>query len=146
MLRAALYGYAFNPQRRSRTLDPAIVGTLAWLERASLPVSQLSDPGVIRAALDGLCTRLDGSRAAANTVSRKRAAFHGALSHAVELGLLAANPISRDQWRAPRATVAVNPAHRRQPGVGPGHPSPGQPHPAGTGRVLRLPVLRRAAP
>jgi len=107
MLRAALYGYAFNPQRRSRTPDPAIAGTLAWLERASLPVSQLSDPGVIRAALDGLCTRLDGSRAAANTVSRKRAAFHGALSHAVELGLLAANPISGVRWRAPRATVAV---------------------------------------
>jgi integrase len=110
MLRAALYRYAFNPQRRSRTPDPAIAGTLAWLERASLPVIQLSDPRVIRAALDGLCTRLDGSPAAANTVTRKRAVFHGALSHAVELGLLAANPISRVQWRAPRATVAVNPA------------------------------------
>jgi hypothetical protein len=110
MLRAALYGYAFNPQRRSWTPEPVIAGTLAWLERASLPVSQLSDPRVIRAALDGLCTRLDGSPAAANTVSRKRAVFHGALSHAVELGLLAANPISGVQWRAPRATVAVNPA------------------------------------
>ena len=56
MLRAALYRYAFNPQRRSRTPDPAIAGTLAWLERASLPVIQLSDPRVIRAALDGLCS------------------------------------------------------------------------------------------
>jgi len=36
---------------------------------------QLSDPQVIRAALDGLCTRLDGSPAAANTIARKRAAF-----------------------------------------------------------------------
>jgi integrase len=35
--------------------------------------------------------------------------FHGALSHAVELGLLPANPISRVQWHAPRAAVAVNP-------------------------------------
>ena len=110
MLRAALYGYAFNPQRRSRAPDPVTASTLAWLERASLPVSQLSDPRVIRAALDGLCTRLDGSPAAANTIARKRAVFHGALSHAVELGLLPANPISRVQWRAPRATVAVNPA------------------------------------
>ena len=110
MLRAALYGYAFNPQRRSLTPDPVIASTLAWLERTSLPVSQLSDPRVIRAALDGLCARLDGSRAAANTVSRKRAVFHGALSHAVELGLLPANPISRVRWHAPRATAAVNPA------------------------------------
>ncbi|MGH3259082.1 MAG: hypothetical protein ACRDOU_27415 [Streptosporangiaceae bacterium] len=55
-----MYGYAFNTQRRSRTPDPVIVSTLAWLERASLPVSQLNDPRVIRAALDGICTRLDG--------------------------------------------------------------------------------------
>ena len=56
-LRAALYGHAFNPpQRRSRALDPVTATALAWLERASLPVSQLSDPQVIRAALDGLCT------------------------------------------------------------------------------------------
>jgi integrase len=110
MLRAALYGYAFNPQRRSRTLDPVIASTLGWLERTSLPVSQLSDPRIIRAALDGLCARLDGSCAAANTVSRKRAVFHGALSHAVELGLLPANPVSRVRWHAPRATVAVSPA------------------------------------
>ena len=60
--------------------------------------------------LDGLRARLDGSRAAANTVSRKRAVFHGALSHAVELGLLPANPVSRVRWHAPRATVAVSPA------------------------------------
>ena len=110
MLRAALYGYAFNPQRRSRTLDPVIASTLGWLERTSLPVNQLSDPRIIRAALDGLRARLDGSRAAANTVSRKRAVFHGALSHAVELGLLPANPVSRVRWHAPRATVAVSPA------------------------------------
>jgi hypothetical protein len=44
MLRAALYGYAFSPQRHSRTPDPVIAGTLAWLERASLPVSQLQRP------------------------------------------------------------------------------------------------------
>jgi hypothetical protein len=110
MLRAALYGCAFNPQRRSRTPDPAIAGTLAWLERASLPVIQLSDPRVIRAVLDGLCTRLDGSPGCGEHRHPQAAVFHGALSHAVELGLLPANPISRVQWRAPRATVAVNPA------------------------------------
>ena len=110
-VRAALYGHAFNPQqRRSRAPDPGTVGTLAWLERVSLPVSQLSDPHVIRTALDGLCTRLDGSPAAANTISRKRAVFHAALGYAVELGLLPANPVEKVQWCAPKAAVAVNPA------------------------------------
>jgi hypothetical protein len=63
---------------------------LAWLELASLPVSQLRDLRIVRAALDGLCTRLDGSAAVANTIARKRAVFHGALGYAVELGLLPA--------------------------------------------------------
>jgi integrase len=90
--------------------DPVTASTLAWLEQTSLPLSQLSDPQDIRAALDGLCTRLDGSPAAANTISRKRAVFHGALGYAVELGLLPANPIGKVQWHAPRAAVAISPA------------------------------------
>jgi integrase len=82
----------------------------AWVEQASLPISELGDPRVIRAALDGLCTRLDGSPAAANTVARKRAVFHGALGYAVELGLLPANPAGLVRWRAPKAASAVSPA------------------------------------
>ena len=86
-----------------------MASALAWLERASLPVSQLADPRVIRAVLDGLCTRLDGSPAAASTITRKRAVFHGALGYAVELGLLPANPAGLVRWHAPRAAVAVSP-------------------------------------
>jgi integrase len=36
--------------------------------------------------------------------------FHGALSYAVELGLLPANPIHTIRWRVPKAAAAVNPA------------------------------------
>lgn len=72
ILRAVLYGHAFNARRRPGAPGP--------------------DMRVIRAALDGLCTRLDGSPAAATTITRKRAAFHGALGYAVEAGLLPANP------------------------------------------------------
>ncbi len=97
-------------QRQSRAPDLVTAGVLGWLEHASLPVSQLSDPQVIRAALDGLCIRLDGSRAAANTVRRKRAVFHGALGYAAGLGLLPANPMGKVRWHAPRAAVALNPA------------------------------------
>ena len=105
-----MYGYAFNPARRSGAAGPGDRRALAWLERASLPVSQLSDPLVIRAALDGLCARLDGSRAAANTITRKRAVFHGALGYAVEARAAARQPRRPDQLAGPQSRPAVNPA------------------------------------
>ena len=117
MLRAALYGYAFNPQRRSRAPDPVTASTLAWLERASLPVSQLSDPRVIRAALDGLCTRLDGSPAAANTIARKRAVFHGAPATPSSSGCCPLTPSAGSSGVRPElpwpSTRPPSPARRR---------------------------------
>jgi len=53
--------------------------------------------------------RLDGSPAAANTITRKRAVFRNALGYAVERGLLPANPAGTVQWRAPKATAALSP-------------------------------------
>jgi hypothetical protein len=73
-----------------------------------LPVRRLSEPQIVRGALDALTVRLDGSRAAAATVARKRAVFHDALGYAVELGLLPANPVSQVRWTAPTAAAAVN--------------------------------------
>jgi hypothetical protein len=55
----------------------------------------LADPQVTRRALDALTLRLDGTRAAAATITRKRAVFHGCLDYAAELGLLEANPLDR---------------------------------------------------
>jgi integrase len=109
MLRAALYGHAFNPHRRHATVDLATVKALGWLERASLPIQQLRDPRVIRLASDALAVRLDGHLAAANTIARKRAVFHSALAYAVELGLLPSSPLGQVTWKAPGAGGAVNP-------------------------------------
>ena len=105
-LRTALYGYAFNPARAARTT----ARVLAWTEKTSLPVTRLADPLVLRQALDALTLRLDGRRAAANTITRKRAVFHGALGYAVETGLLESNPADRISWRAPQASPVVDPA------------------------------------
>ena len=124
--------------------DPDTASALAWLEQVYLPANRLGEPRVIRAALDGLCTRLDGTPAAANTIGRKRAVFHGALGYAVELGLLPANPSAWCAGAAEAASLSVRlPA---EPGTGPGDPEPAHPHPAGTGRVLRLPYYAALRP
>jgi integrase len=107
-LRTALYQHAFNPARTT-TADPETTRVLAWAEQASLPVARLAEPLVLRRALDALTLRLDGSRAAANTITRKRAVFHGALGFAVEAGLLDSNPADSVRWQVPKADTAVDP-------------------------------------
>lgn len=96
VLRAALYGWAFNTVQRQRAeLDAEAGKALDWLAGVSLPVAELDDLEHVRRGLQALGRRLDGAPAAPNTVARKRAVFHGALGYAVELGLLAANPLDR---------------------------------------------------
>jgi integrase len=107
-LHTALYQHAFSPARTS-TADPKTAPVLAWAQQASLPVARLADPQVLRQALDALTLRLDGSRAAANTITRKRAVFHGALGYAVETGMLHFNPADQISWHVPKANTAVDP-------------------------------------
>lgn len=74
---------------------------LAWFERKSLPTSALADRMHVRAALDALTKKLDGTTAAASTIRRKRAILHNALGYAVDAGLLPQNPLPQVQWKAP---------------------------------------------
>ena len=90
-LRTVLYQHAFNPARPAGP-GSAAAQILGWAQQASLPVGCLSEPAVLRTALEALTFRLDGSRAAASTVIRKRAVLHGALGYAAESGLLPDNP------------------------------------------------------
>jgi hypothetical protein len=64
---------------------------------------------VLRAALEALTFRLDGSRAAANTIIRKRVVLHGALGYAAEAGLLPDNPLDTLAWQIPRSPAALDP-------------------------------------
>jgi hypothetical protein len=107
-LRAALYRHAFNPGHPAPT-DRATTQVLDWVQEASLPVGRLADPMVLRQALDALTVRLDGQRAAPNTIIRKRAVFRSALGYAVESGLLEYNPADRISWQAPQPSPAVDP-------------------------------------
>jgi hypothetical protein len=113
-LRTALYQHAFNPARPAEPGSPC-AQILDWAQRASLPVGCLSEPAVLRTALQALTFRLDGSRAAANTIIRKRAALHGALSYAAEAGLLPDNPLDTIVWQIPRSSAAVDPVVMASP-------------------------------
>ena len=53
---------------------------LAWARHHCLPLAALAGPQVTRRALDALTLRLDGTWAAATTITRKRAVFRGCLS------------------------------------------------------------------
>jgi hypothetical protein len=108
-LRTALYQHAFNPARPAEP-GSASAQILDWAQQASLPVGCLSEPAVLRTALEALRFRLDGSRAGANTIIRKRAVLHGALSYAAESGLLPDNPLDSTSWRVPQSSVALDPA------------------------------------
>jgi hypothetical protein len=108
-LRTVLYQHAFNPARPAGP-DSAAAQILDWAQQASLPVGCLSEPAVLRTALEALTFRLDGSRAAANTIIRKRAVLHGALGYAAEAGLLPDNPLDSTRWQVPQSSAALDPA------------------------------------
>ena len=59
--------------------------------------------------------RLDGTPAAAATITRKRAVFHGCLGYAAELGLLAANPLDRVTWKPSRSSCPAGPQSAATP-------------------------------
>jgi integrase len=108
-LRAALYGWAFNPPRRTKSEPTAqTAGALAWLEEASLPLTALNNAKMVRRALTALSLKKDGTKAAAKTYARKRATFSNALGYAVELELLAGNPLARVKLHLPKTVETVD--------------------------------------
>jgi hypothetical protein len=134
-LRAALYGHAFNPARAGTDPGPAATTALTWASHHCLPLTALAALQVTRRALEALALRLDGTRAAATTIIRKRAVFHDCLGCAAELGLLAANPLDRITWRPSRSSCSADPPVSGHTCRGAGHLGRGHPDPPGADRV-----------
>ena len=109
VLRAALYGSIYNLKNRGRPVPDEQDQALAWLRRTSVPVAALAEePDLLYAALDALARKRDGTRAAANTIRRKRAVFYNALGYAVASKLLPANPLDTLQWTLPKAESEID--------------------------------------
>ncbi len=76
--------------------------------RNSRPLPDIAKADVIRQALDAAATKLDGTPAAGRTAQLKRVVLSNALSYAVDLGLLEANPLASVRWSMPRVTVMID--------------------------------------
>ncbi|MFE4674068.1 tyrosine-type recombinase/integrase [Streptomyces sp. NPDC056723] len=109
VLRDALYQWAFRAVRdpegswvsRHVAEEPPadIRAALEWIGAHSIKVKALEDPALLRPALEALSLRLDGSKAAENTVRRKRMVLSNVLRYTVEeKRLLTANPLPRVDW------------------------------------------------
>ncbi|MEU1782046.1 integrase [Streptomyces abikoensis] len=109
VLRRALYSWAFNKNAWKQEPAGEWRQALEWAERHSLSVGALEDPIALRRALDALTLKLDGEKAAAKTVLRKKATFSDVLGYAVDRGFLVANPLPAVRWRGPESTEEVDP-------------------------------------
>ena len=97
--------------RRTDTCNltpPDDIAALDWIQAASIAVSALDDPAVVRAALGACASTLAGKAAAATTQRRKRSVLYNAIGYAVELGLLPANPVDKIQWKTPGVAETVD--------------------------------------
>lgn len=122
LLRRALREHELPPSARLQARPPEIITALRWLEKASLPLHDLIEASNVRPALETLALRMDGRAAAATTTRRRRAVFYNVLQYAVELELLAYNPIDKLRIRATQRKlvtevdrrVVVNPRQARE--------------------------------
>lgn len=103
-MRSAMNLWGFNTKRRANAPEE-ITARLRWLASNTRPVSHLADPGLAREVLDAATSRLDGTRAAPDTVRKHRMLLANALDYAVERKLLESNPVRALKWTAPARTV-----------------------------------------
>ncbi|GAA4597956.1 tyrosine-type recombinase/integrase [Planotetraspora phitsanulokensis] len=108
-IRGVLRSHALLPEGRRADLTNRQAVTLRWLEKASLPMSDLREARLLRIALDAIAETFAGKEAGANTVRRKRAVFHHLLEQAVEQKLFVSNPLDEIKWTPPKAVTAVDP-------------------------------------
>jgi integrase len=118
-LRQALRHFALAPNSRAQDRPPDVAAALRWLEKSSLPLSEVGKPIHARAVLDAISVLQDGTAAGATTIARKRSVFANVLGYAIEREELTANPLDRLKWTPPKAAevvdrrVVVNPRQAR---------------------------------
>jgi integrase len=113
-IRRALRTWAFSDRLRGATEPPVdLAAVVRWLQTATIPVAELTRPGIgavrSRALLDRISRKQDGATAAANTANRKRAVLNNLMQYAIEIGAVPANPLTAVKWTRPRTLKTVDP-------------------------------------
>ncbi|WP_246204067.1 tyrosine-type recombinase/integrase [Streptomyces tailanensis] len=110
LLRQALRNWAFVvPRPELRTAPPEVRLALRWAARASRPLTDLLDPAVMRAVLQTLRLKQDGTVAAAETQRHKRMTLVNAVRYAIEQGGLRDDPFANVNWRIAKTVKQVDP-------------------------------------
>jgi integrase len=107
-LRKALYGWAFNTKLREAGLPADLAPAIRWIEHNTVPLTDLSNPDVLRRVLNQLARKLDGTPAAATVVTRKRAVLFNLLGYAVDKKHFAMNPLMSVRWKTPKVAEAID--------------------------------------
>ncbi len=94
----------FNSVERDAVHPCEIADALTWLSRNTRPISDLTKPDVLRAVVNEFERKLNGEKAAPDTIRLRRVTFGGALDFAVEKDALAENPLKQVKT-AKRKTV-----------------------------------------
>jgi integrase len=108
LLRSALLNWGYNRRRSSEDQPRDVTRRLQWGSRHGRPLRDFAGPKLIRVVLDAGATKVDGSRASGRTASWKRSVLSTALQHAVERGLLEANPVKAFSWKAPWSSHVID--------------------------------------
>ncbi|GAA1520707.1 tyrosine-type recombinase/integrase [Sphaerisporangium rubeum] len=106
-LRTAMRRWGYNTKQRADA-SPEVAEVIRWLAENSQPVAVLADPAILRAVLDTATSLLNGKRAATSTVIRNKTILQNALDYAVEIGVLAENPIKKLKWSPPKVAHEVD--------------------------------------
>ncbi len=105
---SALSTWAFNVSAHKDGLPAELHKVIRWVEAHSVNVTELEDTDLVRDVLVQLTLKLDGTKAASSTYTRKRATFFNALKYAVEKKYLTVNPLLIVSLPAAKSSDAVD--------------------------------------
>ncbi|MBW5485732.1 tyrosine-type recombinase/integrase [Streptomyces bambusae] len=101
--------WAVVPAHQGEEPPPELVAPCTWLARRSRPLSDLTDPKVLRDVQYRLAFKLDDTPAAGETYKRRRRGFNTAMEYAIESGYLDVNPLASVKRSVSRSDDVVDP-------------------------------------
>ncbi|WP_240678227.1 tyrosine-type recombinase/integrase [Streptomyces griseoviridis] len=114
IVRTALREWAFNFKRRTNPEEPMpddVRVILDWVQRNALSMAAWEQSDRVDAVVSAFGTLLDGTAAAASSVSRNRRIMNLAMEYAVRHGILRQNPLPKGKGSgggAPKVAQAID--------------------------------------